>query len=401
MSRFKIFRSCAAAVLAAFLLSSCGSEAATPLPQATGQTLRIVSSLPFKGPGAQQANLIRNAIDLAIDESRYLLPGWKIEHVALDGGDDETGETTAKVEAANARGAANDPSVFAYIGPYTSGAAMVSLPILNQAGLLQGLPVATWPGLTQTGWAHGEPERYYPTGTQTMVRLTPPDSAQARVAARKAHALGATTAVVVSDESDYSQGMADTFKDEAGRLGIEVLVMVNISQDPPNWTAASQPVDAIFFAPSSLSIAEAAAVQIGEHPPRIGVFSTDVLLSDRLSTTARRQMEGWYISFNGDLTPGEPDRFSAFARKFEDRFGVAPTQAAVNTYDLTAAVLDAASRVGVHRQKILEEVLAGRYEAGVGGPLSFNPNGDRQGGELTLYRLTNGEFQVLEEVPAP
>ncbi|MDQ3928431.1 MAG: hypothetical protein M3328_04695, partial [Chloroflexota bacterium] len=120
-----------------------------------------------------------------------------------------------------------------------------------------------------------------------------------------------------------------------------------------------------------------------------------------LPTTARRQMEGWYISFNGDLTPGEPSRSAAFARKFEDRFGVEPSQAAVNAYDLTAAVLGGASRVGVQRQKIHDAVLTCRYEAAVGGPLAFNPNGDRQGGELTLYRLTNEEFQVLEEVPAP
>lgn len=258
-----------AAVLAAFLLSRCGTEPATRLPPATGQTLRIVSSLPDKGPSAGQADLIRGGIDLAIEERRAGLPGWKIEHVALDGGDDETGETSARAEAANARGAVNDESVFAYVGPYTSGAAMVSLPILNQAGLLQALPVATWPGLTASGWASGEPGRYYPTGAPHTVRLMPPDSAQAHGAARKGHELGATAAVVMADESDYSKGMAASFRDEAQGLGITVVETVSLAAPIADWTSLLEDADMVFLAPSSLAIADKAAQGIAGHPPRV------------------------------------------------------------------------------------------------------------------------------------
>lgn len=348
-----------------------------------------------------QANLIRNGIDLAIEERRALLPGWAIEHVPLDGGDNETGEPSGPVEASNARGAARDASVFAYVGPYTSGAAMVSLPILNQAGLLQALPVASWPGLTQSGWAYNEPNRYYPSGAQHAVRLMPADSAQSRGAAIEARELGATSAIVLSDESDYSKGMAAAFMDEAAKLGMIVVGTVSLTAPPPDWRKLVEQADVVFIAPSSLSIADTAAEFIAEDPPGVAIFATDLLLSDRLSADARDLMEGWYTTFNGVLTPGASQTISEFGDRFQDRFGVPPSQYAVNAYDLTAAVLEAAANVGVDRHRLLQAVLTGEHQAGVGGPLSFEPNGDRQGGVLTLYRLLDGDFELLGEIESP
>lgn len=278
---------------------------------------------------------------------------------------------------------------------------MVSLPVLNEAGLLQALPVATWPGLTQSGWGNDEPGRYYPSSSRHAVRLMPPDSAQARVAARKARELGANSAVVLSDESDYSKGMAEAFRDEADGIGLTVGHSISLTAPPADWTSRVEQADVVFSAPSSLTLAYTFAAMISEHQPRIGVFTTDVLFSDRLSEEARGRMEGWHVIFNGDATPGEPQRFSDFASRFQGRFGVAPSQYAVNAYDVTAAVVDAAASVGVDRQKILQAVLTGEYEATVGAPLAFGQNGDRRGGALTIYRLVNGDFELLSDIEAP
>ncbi len=396
----RTINSCTAAALAAILLSGCGREPVTALPTAPGQTLRIVSSLPFKGQSALQSTQMRNAINLAIDERRELLSGWAIEHVSLDGGDDETGEWSAHKEAANARAAAGDPSVMAYIGPYASGGAMVSMPILNEAGLLQALPAATWPGLTQEGWGSAEPSRYYPTQQRTMVRFMPPDSAQASVAARNAHQLRATSVLVVMDESDYSKGMAAAFRMEAAKLGMTRVGTIDVGVGTREWATALGTADAVFVAPSSLSVATEAAKHIARRPPPAGVFVTDVLLSDRLTEQELALMEGWQVVFNGDLTPGDPARFGLFSREFEEHFGAPPSQYAMNAYDATTLVLEAAARVGKDRRKIIDEVLTGVYEGGAGGPVSFDTNGDIQRGELTLYRLVHGEFVATEELPA-
>lgn len=402
MLKSRFFRACTAALLAAFLLVGCRPEAATPLPPASGQTLRIVSSLPYKGPSALQSTLIRNGIDFAIDEKRSLLPNWKIEHVALDGGDTETGEWSRPVEEANARGAAQDSAVVLYIGPYNSGAAMVSIPILNSTGVLQALPVATWPGLTESGWGAGEPDRFYPTGQQTMLRLMPPDSAQARTAAQKAQLLGAKAALVVHDASDYSKGMSAAFRGEAERIELAVVRAIDANADAQEWSRALGQADVVFLAPSSLEVGSTMSRRLSEHPPRLSVFSTDVLLSDQLAREDRERMEGWFMTFNGDSTPGQdPIRFGQFASRFKQRFGTDPSQYAANTYDVTAAVLEAAANVGVDRQKLPDAMLGGTYEEGVTGPLRFHSNGDRQGGSLTLYRLVKGKFVQQEELAVP
>ncbi|HYP40066.1 MAG TPA: branched-chain amino acid ABC transporter substrate-binding protein, partial [Chloroflexia bacterium] len=176
----------AAALLAFFscLLSACSPETSTEIPPAPPNTLRIISSLPRKGPHAAQAQLISQGIDLAIKQRQGEFQGLTIEHVALDGGSDESGEWSTERERGNALAAAGDPLVVAYIGPYNSGAAKISLPTTNKAGLLHGSPTTTWPGLTEPGWEDGEPGIYYPTGERNFVRLMPSDEEEAVAAAR-------------------------------------------------------------------------------------------------------------------------------------------------------------------------------------------------------------------------
>lgn len=388
------------AIVALAVLVGCGPERATPLPPASGQTLRIVSSLPYKGRSAQQSTLMRNGIDLAIERMRGDLPGWTVEHVPLDGGDPETGEWSAQREEENARAATLDPNVIAYIGPYSSGAAQVSLPILNRAGVLQLLPVATWPGLTEQGWGAGEPQKYYPGGVQTMVRLMPSDSMQARLAARHAYDLGGRSVLVGYDASDYSKGMAAAFRDEASKLGLQVVGLIDATAAPSEWSRSLSRADVLFAAPSSLTVAYAMSRQIEMRPPKVGVIATDVLFSEQLPRNERMRMEGWYVIFNGDATPGAQGQFSEFSELFEQRFGREPSQYAFNAYELARAVLETAQS-GTERQKFVERFFSRYAGEAASGRTLFKGKGDPDMANLTLYRLVGGEYQVQKELEAP
>src|SRR6266536_1942101 len=64
-----------------------------------------------------------------------------------------------------ANGAAADPNIMVYIGHFNSGAAKISIPVLNQVGLVMISPANTYPGLTKPGKGNAnEPGDYYPTG---------------------------------------------------------------------------------------------------------------------------------------------------------------------------------------------------------------------------------------------
>src|SRR5207253_10844076 len=95
------------------------------------------------------------------------------------------GQWAAEAEKANAQKAAADPDVVAYIGPYNSNAAMVSMPELNEAGLVQISPACTWPGLTKKipGVAPDEPQKYRPKGRVTFCRVCTTDDFQGPLAA--------------------------------------------------------------------------------------------------------------------------------------------------------------------------------------------------------------------------
>lgn len=384
-----------------FMLTGCGSPAQVKLPAAAARTLRIVSSLPWRGQSAAESLLMRRAIDMAVEERKATLSGWDVQHIALDGGDAETGEWSRTAEEANARAAADDPATVAYIGPYNSGAAMVSAPLLNRAGLLQMLPVATWPGLTQSGWGQGEPQRYYPTGKRTLVRIMPSDSALAQAAAQKAQALGAKTAWTLSDGSDYSEGMVSTFDRSAQARAIQVVQRLKLGG--PDFSRISDPTqsepDALFIAPSSLGSLTKLIEARRQNTTRPAIFVTDVALSDQLSESSRRQMEGWHILFNDDAAILKNPAYIEFARKFQARYGTSPSRLAANAYDLASIALEAVAKAGRDRARVVEAVLDTQKLDGATGVVRFDESGDVQGRRVSSYTVISGQFSPEAAAP--
>src|SRR5262245_56422281 len=130
-----------------FLAASAGFLAA-PASAQKKETIVIVSSLPRIGSAKGQTDTIVNGIKLAIADWEKDFP-FAVQHREMDDATEALGYWDAEKELATAKEAVEDKDVMAYIGPYNSGAAKVSMPILNAAGLVQITPSATWPGLTK------------------------------------------------------------------------------------------------------------------------------------------------------------------------------------------------------------------------------------------------------------
>ena len=97
--------------------------------------IKIVSSLPRTGSAQGQTDTIVNGIRMAIADEKANLEkiGLAIEYQDLDDATAAQGQWDAGKEGDNARAAIGDGDVIAFIGPYNSGAAKVSMPILNDA----------------------------------------------------------------------------------------------------------------------------------------------------------------------------------------------------------------------------------------------------------------------------
>jgi hypothetical protein len=144
-------------IIAIALICAMGASAV----EATG-VIKMVSSLPRTGSANGQVNGIR----MAIDEVGGNVAGFAIQYEDWDDASPEKGSWDPTIEAANADKAIKDADVMVYIGTYNSGAAKISMPKLNEAGLVMISPANSYTGLTRPGLgAANEPDVWFPPTT--------------------------------------------------------------------------------------------------------------------------------------------------------------------------------------------------------------------------------------------
>ena len=186
-------------------------------------TVKIVSMLPMTGSALGQAQTMVNGIKQALAEtdSKACDGKIKIEYEVLDDATAAAGKWDPSQVTSNANKVAADGSVVAAIGHYNSGAAKLSIPVLNQANVAMVSPATTYPGLTKPGKGEPkEPNVYYPTGTRNFTRVVPADDLQGAVAGNWAKSLGVQKVYILDDQELYGKGIADVFEATAKKLGI-------------------------------------------------------------------------------------------------------------------------------------------------------------------------------------
>ena len=145
--------------------------------------IKIVTSWTMQGGMIPEGTAMKQAVDLAVRHAGGAVAGYKIEVINMDDASPTTGSWDGTVEAGIAQKAVADADVMLYLGTYNSGAAKVSMPITNKAGLVQISPANTYPGLTKKGFGAGEPEVYRPSRKVNYFRPFPADDIQGAAAA--------------------------------------------------------------------------------------------------------------------------------------------------------------------------------------------------------------------------
>jgi ABC-type branched-subunit amino acid transport system substrate-binding protein len=124
--------------------------------------------------------------------------------------------------AENAHRAADDATAIAYLGELDYGATAVSLPITNDAGLLQVSPGDGLTSLTRRppGRPRAGPERYYPTDRRSFVRVGPTDLDEAERLIQLLDDAGAKQFALVFDREIYGRELAGQLVELARRAGL-------------------------------------------------------------------------------------------------------------------------------------------------------------------------------------
>jgi branched-chain amino acid transport system substrate-binding protein len=397
----------AAALFAALLLlpAACSNASGS-------DTVRIYSSIPLQGPTAADYQTIVDSIRMALADRQNRAGRFKIEYISLDDAAKQTGKWDASHEQANARRAAADPAAVAYIGTVNSGAAKVSIPILNRAQLAMISPANTYPGLTKTDAAlSGEPYIYSPLGpdSRNYCRDVTTDDIQGSAGALYAkQQLNAKSVYVFDDTELYGHGIAQIFVNKAKEQGLNVLGGP-VGLDPRRPEAFSQPAqqavqakpDLVYFGGTTethgaelLKALRAAGFQ--------GVFMGPDGIVEPAFAQAAGSGAGRVVGTLVGLPPSAlTGKGADWYRKFKAQHNnQEPSPYAPYAYDATIAVLDAIARAGTNnRTDVLRELKKTQNLQGITGTWSLDGNCDTNQTTISINTLQNGTFNYSGAAP--
>ncbi len=323
---------------------------------------------------------------LALEQTGGRVGPFSIRYVSLNDGSRRSGAWEPGLVSRNARRAIGDATTIAYLGEFNSGASAISIPMLNEAGILQVSPSNTYVGLTRSRGAYrGEPDMYYPAGTRTYGRIVPADHLQAAAVARYLQVEGVKRVFLVDDNEVYGRGIATLVRARLRARGVRLVGRMHLAPRGRNLSriagavARSNP-DAMFFGGITQNRAARLWQSVHRRDRGIKLFGPDGVAESaftrRLSASAARRT---YIT-NPTLDPADyPASAQAFYGSFRTRFGRDPEPYAIYGYEAMSVVLDVIRRAGArgnNRDAVVEAYFRTRNRDSVLGRYSVDENGD-------------------------
>jgi branched-chain amino acid transport system substrate-binding protein len=401
-------------VAASMLLAACGAGGAA----SGGKTLKIVSILPMTGSSLTQTQTMVNAMQLRLAQAKNQACGGKYT-LAYEFWDDASaalGKWDPAVETENGNKAVADPSIIAYLGTFNSGAAKLSIPILNQAGLVMISGANTYSGLTKTiGAEQGEPDKYYPNGTRNYARVVTADDVQGKVDANfMFNKLGVKSVYILDDQELYGKGVADVFEKTAKELGMTVAGHEGIDPKAADYKAlmtkistsnAGGPPDGIFVGMvvdnnASQLLKDKVAI-MGDNT-KVKYMGPDGIQTQAFIDGAGKDVaEGAYGSVAGLAPENYTAAGQTFLKDYEAKYGHLTEPYAIYGYEsmnvLLKALEDVCAKGGdpSDRKQVLAAVMATKDFDGVLGKWSFDANGDTTLTDMTIYQVQGGAYKAV------
>ena len=369
---------------------------------ADAEVIRIYSSFPLTGSSAGQTTTVVNAINLAIEQQTkggLICDGkFKIDYKSLDDATAAAGKWDAAKEQENANVAVSDADAMVYIGTFNSGAAKVSIPILNQVGMPMISPANTNVGLTKK-FNPGEPEKYFPSGKRNYMRVVTADDVQGAVGAKWAKSLGAKNIYILDDTEVYGKGLADVFEATAKKIGLTVLGRDGIDGKAADYSALATKIkatnpQAIYYG----GITQNNAGQLLKDIRKAGIKAI-FMGPDGIQEKAFIDAAGADIA-NGVLATiaGTPKaKLPASGKKFysdyKAKFKGDPESYAIYGYEAASVVIKSLSTVcKKDRAAILDAMFKTKNFKGVLGTWSFTDTGDTSLSDMVGNRVVKGAW---------
>jgi branched-chain amino acid transport system substrate-binding protein len=341
-----------AALLLALVVAGCGIAGTAKIEA----PVTVYVSLPLTGPHGESGRDAADGARLALEQAQGKAGSIQVRAVYLD---DAKGKVWDPVAVGgNARRAVQDSSAAAYIGELDSEPTRASVPITNDAGLVQVSPGAGGVDLTRPAAGYpNSPDRYQPSGSPNFARTVPADDVVVDAAASWASELGATQAAVTSDGSAFQNLAASEFKSAATEHGIQVM-----SGKPPSEVAVATNT-------GKRAVYEPGPQRLSLYGTAPGTYSLSAELDAKLL----------------------PDK--NFDTLFAQRYHVGPGSYAAYGYEAMGLVLQAISGAGADASSFRDNVRNGVFgthrDGTVLGSYSITSDGDTTECAIQRYRFEN------------
>ncbi|MGI8815457.1 MAG: branched-chain amino acid ABC transporter substrate-binding protein [Pseudonocardia sp.] len=384
MSRKRTAFAAAAVLAGAMVLAACGGGS-TSSGGAGGSDANTVK-IGFMGDLSGESSGIvipgHNGAKLAIAEYNETNPPRKIELKDYD----SQGSSDQAVPLIQQ--ALNTDKIVALIGPAFSGESRGVVPILQEAKIPSVSQSATAANLATRGWKYWH-------------RVVASDDFQGpAIADFLARVTGAKSAFVISDDQEYSVGIAESAAKELTKKGLSVQTD-RFAKDLSDYSSTVAKVkaanpQAIFYGgyyPQAGRLLKQLRDNGVRAPFASGDGSTDKGIVDGAGVPAA---EGAILGCPCAI-PGVGNTegaLKAFYDKYTAAYKIDPAIYAGEGYDSATAFINAI-KAGNTTSDAINTYLATESFQGVAKPIKFQPNGEVVGTDIFVHVVRAGKLQLL------
>jgi branched-chain amino acid transport system substrate-binding protein len=373
----------AAMLAGALVLTACGGGDSSSDGSAGGESLKIGFMGDLTGENAGIVIPPRNGAKLAIDEYNATNPAVKIEMVEYD----SQGSPDQAVPLIQQ--AIQQDQIVGLVGPAFSGESKAVGPILEQAKIPSVSASATNPGLAQNGWKYwhrvvANDNDQGPGIAEFLVRATAP-----------------TKAFVISDDQEYSVGLADAVFQAFQAKGVQVErdQFAQAASDYSSTVAkvtAAQP-DVIVYG-GYYAQAGRLLKQLRDAGVTATFASGDGSLDPQIVQGAGAPAaEGAVLACPCNIPFGaESGPLKEFSDKYEAAWNADPAIYSTEGYDAATLFVNAIKE-GNTTTEAINTYISGATLDGVSKKVAFKENGEPDVNAIFIYQVKDGGLTLLGE----
>lgn len=381
-------RALSLALVAALSLAvaGCGSDDDDEaLGNVGSDSLTIYSSAPLQGPDRARSQAAIAGMKLALNEAGGRVGRFTVKFVSLDSSTSDGEGWEPEQVAGNARRAIKDRTTIAYLGELENNASAISIPLMNQAGVLQVSPGDRAIGLTRADHAgKGEPDKYYPAGRRTFGRVMPPDHRQAAAQATFQKEEGCERLYVVKDSSPYGRSLADAVSEASRNEDIDVVANESFDGDDEEFRELASDVvlaeaDCVFVGATLESDVPQLVRDLRTTDDEVTVFVPDALHEPRFARALGAAGDGVRLTHPTYPADSYPASGEDVLQTLSERAGVRPDPWALYGYEAMKVVLTAIQNAGDrgnNRIAVTDAFFRIEDRESVLGKYSIDANGD-------------------------